>query len=96
MKVSSGGTDCPLPHCSIKNRSKGELGQHLALQHKDYNIIPSLMTQTGLVERLRKEISSDDVVPLEREGSNASSNSNSVDPKIGDHKCHICSTKIGN
>ena len=54
------------------------------------------MAQTGLVERLRKEISSEDDVPLEREGSNASSSSNSVDAKIGDYKCHICNTKIGN
>ena len=58
------------------------------------------MAQTGLVERLRKEISSEDDVPLEREGSNASSSSNSVDAgkKIGDYKCpiNICDTKIGN
>ena len=57
------------------------------------------MAQTGLVERLRKEISSEDEVPLEREGSNASSSSNSVDAgkKIGDYKCpiNICDTKIG-
>ena len=59
------------------------------------------MAQSGLVERLRKEISSEDDVPLEREGSNASSSSsNSVDAgkKIGDYKCpiNICDTKIGN